>query len=235
VLCPREEWFSDDLPLNVDTKQIIERTGGKWIIEIPELNGFSKRDIDHLKASLSRQVDGPVRLAYGRLPTQVPRQYVPIGTTNIHRFLKDPTGNRRFWPVEIEKFDIAALRSVVDQLWAEAAQREANGESIRLDQSLWSKAAQEQEARQIDDPYDFTAPTRFDKLFTGIVIGKADRPSFIPEGDRTGTEGIGPEDTGEAEYERLLEAAQNSTRKYWRARRGSNPRPTASKAGALSN
>jgi hypothetical protein len=60
--------------------------------------------------------------------------------------------------------------------------------------------------------YDFTAPTRFDKLFTGIGVGKPDRKSFIPEGNRTGTEGIGPEDTGEVEYERLLEAAQNSTR-----------------------
>ena len=153
ALCPNDAWFSDDLPLNVDAKQIIERTCGKWIIEAAELNGFGKRELDHLKASLSRQVDGPVRLAYGRLPVEVPRQFINIGTTNLDQFLKDKTGNRRFWPVEVQQFDIVAIRRERDQLWAEAAHREALGESIRLDAGLWTAAAREQEARQIDDPW----------------------------------------------------------------------------------
>lgn len=153
ALCPNDAWFSDDLPLNVDAKQIIERTCGKWIIEAAELNGFGKRELDHLKASLSRQVDGPVRLAYGRLPVEVPRQFINIGTTNLDQFLKDKTGNRRFWPIEVQEFDTAAIRRDRDQLWAEAAHREASGESIRLDASLWASAAREQEARQIDDPW----------------------------------------------------------------------------------
>jgi site-specific DNA recombinase len=82
--------------------------------------------------------------------------------------------------------------------------------------------------------YEFSAPTRFDRLFTGIVVLVSKRPSWIPEGDTTGTDHLGPEDTGDAEYGRLLEEAvlREST---WRARRESNPRPTGSKPVALSN
>ena len=69
--------------------------------------------------------------------------------------------------------------------------------------------------------YDFSGPTRFDRLFTGLVINAPDRPSFIDPEDRTGTEGIGPADTGEADYGRLLEA--EFFRKGWRPRRDSNP------------
>jgi predicted P-loop ATPase len=57
---------------------------------------------------LSRQVDGPVRLAYQRTSTEVPRQFVAIGTTNrVTEYLKDSTGNRRFWPVKVRAFDPA--------------------------------------------------------------------------------------------------------------------------------
>jgi predicted P-loop ATPase len=154
ALCPFTTWFSDDLPLNVDAKQIIERTAGKWIIEAAELNGFGKQDREHLKAMLSRQVDGPARMAYGRMSVEVPRQFIIIGTTNTNQFLKDMTGARRIWPVEVRRFDVAGLIRDRDQLWAEAAHREACKESIRLDESLWSKAAREQENRQHDDPWE---------------------------------------------------------------------------------
>ena len=57
--------------------------------------------------------------------------------------------------------------------------------------------------------YTFEAPTRFDKLFSGVVVRwiPGSRLSFIPEGDTTGTQGITAEDTGEADYGRLLERA----------------------------
>jgi site-specific DNA recombinase len=82
--------------------------------------------------------------------------------------------------------------------------------------------------------YDFSAPTRFDRLFAGIVVPVSERPSWIPEGDTTGTDHFTSEDTGEAEYGRLLEQAILRER-GWRARRESNPRPTGSKPVALSN
>ena len=67
ALCPHDDWFSDDLPLGVDSKHVIERTAGKWIIEAAEMHGNRGREAEQLKSFLSRQVDGPVRLAYARM------------------------------------------------------------------------------------------------------------------------------------------------------------------------
>lgn len=162
-LCPRSEWFSDDLPLGADSKQVIERTAGRWIIEAAELHGNRGREAEQLKAFLSRQTDGPVRLAYARLPVTIPRQFVIIGTTNGNAYLKDATGARRFWPVRVTGFDVAALTRDRDQLWAEAAAREAAGASIRLDPSLWEAAGVEQDARRAGDPWEDV----LEPLFTG--------------------------------------------------------------------
>jgi hypothetical protein len=78
--------------------------------------------------------------------------------------------------------------------------------------------------------YDFTAPTRFDKLFTGIAV---ERPGGVDEGP-LGSEGIGPEDTFDGDYGRLLDRAVENAGKGSCARRESNPRPTGSKPVALS-
>ncbi|BCS33972.1 hypothetical protein TBR22_A32010 [Luteitalea sp. TBR-22] len=172
ALCPREDWFSDDLPLGVDSKLVIERTTGRWLIEAAELHGHRGRETEALKAFLSRQVDGPVRLAYGRLPTTVPRQFILVGTTNARTaYLKDPTGARRFWPVTVGTFDLDALARDRDQLWAEAAAREAAGASIRLDATLWDAATAEQEGRRAADPWEeVLAP-----LLEGDGITRPDR------------------------------------------------------------
>jgi predicted P-loop ATPase len=146
------EWFIDDLPLDADSKKVIEQLRGRWIVEAAELSGMKKGDVEHLKAMLSRQVDR-ARLAYGRVTVDVPRQCIIVGTTNATAYLKDETGNRRFWPVKIKKFDVAGVARDRDQLWAEAAHREASGASIRLEQSLWSDAAEQQQQRTIDDPW----------------------------------------------------------------------------------
>jgi len=152
VMAVRDEWFVDDLPLNAEGKVVIERLAGRWIAEAGELKGMRKGDVEHLKAFLSRQED-TARMSYARLPVIVPRQCVIIGTTNSDRYLRDLTGNRRFWPVRVETFDLDALRRDRDQLWAEAAKREAEGASIRLDPSLYAAAGAEQEARRVDDPF----------------------------------------------------------------------------------
>ena len=151
TLAVRDEWFGDDLPLDGDTKTLIEQTGGKWIVEAGELKGMSRGDVAKLKACLSRQVD-EARAAYGRKPSKVARQFVIIGTTNEKGgYLKDNTGNRRFWPVRVQAFDLGRLAADRDQLWAEAAVAEAAGESIRLDPALYAAAEVEQSEREIDD------------------------------------------------------------------------------------
>jgi hypothetical protein len=154
ALCPDKSWFSDDLPVGADSKEVIERTAGKWILEAAETVGMRKGDVDKIKAFLSRSVDGPARPAYGRLPVERPRHFVVVGTTNESQYLKDQTGNRRFWPVKVGRFDLDRLRAHRDQLWAEAAAREEAGESIRLDPKLWAAAGVQQEARRIADPWE---------------------------------------------------------------------------------
>jgi predicted P-loop ATPase len=130
-LCPRPEWFTDSLSLGDDPKQTIERTRGIWLAEIQELQG-SAREVERVKAFLSRQTDGPVRLAYGRKATTVSRAFICFGSTSDRFFLKDPTGNRRFWPVTTGVINVEAFVADRDQLWAEAAWREAQDESTRL-------------------------------------------------------------------------------------------------------
>lgn len=161
-LCPNPNWFSDDLPLNVDAKQIIERTAGKWIIEAAELSGMHRSQVEHLKSMLSRQVDGPVRLAYARMAVERARQFIGIGTTNSQMYLKDHTGNRRFWPVRLTRFDVQRLISIRDQLWAEAAAREKAGESIRLDPKLYEAAELQQSRRKIEDSWENILGAIFD-------------------------------------------------------------------------
>ena len=152
VMAVNEDWFSDDLPLSAKGKEIIEQLSGKWIVEAGELRGMRKGDIDALKAMLSRQVDR-ARMAYGRMTSEYRRQCVIIGTTNNEQYLKDHTGNRRFWPIKVDEFDLDALRLERDQLWAEAAVAEAAGESIRLDPELYDDAAAEQKKRYVPHPW----------------------------------------------------------------------------------
>jgi hypothetical protein len=146
ILAVRDDWFEDNLPLGANGKMMIEQTSGKWIIEIAEMHTRKSADVNEIKAQLSRSRDRAA-LKYEKIATDRDRQFVFFGTTNNSNYLKDPTGERRFWPVYVDGFDIEALKRDCDQLWAEAAVREAAGESIRMDRSLWAEAAEEQAAR----------------------------------------------------------------------------------------
>ena len=146
ALALRPEWFSDSFPMSADNRETLEHATGKIIVELAELQGIRRADIEHVKAMLSRTVDRG-RLAYARTPVEVARRFIFIGTSNGTAYLQDATGNRRFWPVTVKTFRLKELRRDLDQLWGEAAMREASGASIRLDQSLWGAAAAEQDKR----------------------------------------------------------------------------------------
>lgn len=160
ILAGNPDWFSDQLSFNAKDKEVIEQLAGYWIIEVAELKGMRTTELEHRKAFLSRQRDRG-RLAYAMTVSDVPRQCVFAGTTNEERFLRDHTGHRRDWPVQIEKFDLERLRRDRDQLWAEAAEREAAGESIQLDPALWEAAAEQQRLREVENPF---VSTLMDKL-----------------------------------------------------------------------
>lgn len=152
ALCPRPEWFLDDLALGADSKVVIEQTRGKLFVELAELNGIGRKDIERVKAMVSRQSDR-ARKAYGHRSEDILRQFVFWGTTNDSSYLRDQTGNRRFWPVRIGKIDVAAIRRDRDQLWAEAVHLVRSGVSIRLDRKYWASAAVAQDERTIEDPF----------------------------------------------------------------------------------
>ncbi|MGX0966333.1 hypothetical protein AB7M63_006782 [Bradyrhizobium japonicum] len=152
VLAVNSDWFTDGLPLGRPSKEVIEQLSGKWIVECAELEGLTQDKVENIKGFLSRQADR-ARAAYARLTDEVLRQWVAAGSTNQGQYLFDTTGNRRFWPVAIKKFDLEPLKRDVHQLWAEAAAREAHGVSIRLPEELWPLAAQEQAARLAVHPW----------------------------------------------------------------------------------
>jgi predicted P-loop ATPase len=119
-----EDWFGE---LNADLgekQKVAEEITGKWGVELPELGAFHKADHNKAKAFMRRQYDD-VRMAYDRRVTEYPRQCVCWGTTNDGKYLKDPTGNRSYWPIVTPRkvyVDIHGIEAERDQLWAEAVE-----------------------------------------------------------------------------------------------------------------
>ncbi|MGH8331914.1 MAG: VapE domain-containing protein, partial [Pseudomonas sp.] len=112
------EWFMDT-PFALGDKDGFQAIRGKWIVELGELDSFNKAESTKAKQFFSASTD-TYRESYGRRTMDVPRQCVFVGTTNQDEYLKDATGNRRYWPVACTKVDLELLRSMRDQLWAEA-------------------------------------------------------------------------------------------------------------------
>jgi predicted P-loop ATPase len=174
ALVPDEAWFLDDLPLTASTKEALEQTAGKWIVEIAELSGYSKADHNRLKAFLSRRAD-KARLAFRRDADDVPRGWVSIGTLNDKQFLGDYTGDRRYWPVTITKhFDLETLRQERDQIWAEAYHRVMiNKESLMMAEDLWAAAETVRKDYTITNPIE----EALDKVL-GSIEGMVDNATL---------------------------------------------------------
>ena len=113
-----KDYFSDNLP-KIGTKDASDHVRGRWCIEIPELSAMNKSDVEDVKAFISRKVER-YRRPYDRAETVYPRRCVFIASTNQDTYLRDETGNRRFWPVPVGQIDSAALKRDRDLLWAEA-------------------------------------------------------------------------------------------------------------------
>lgn len=114
-------WFAELQGDFHDRKSMVEKMQGSWILEIPELSGFGKSEVQEIKAFVSARKD-KVRLSYERRAREFDRQCIFIGSTNDREYLRDQTGGRRFWPVEcsVDEIDTTAFEREVDQLWAEA-------------------------------------------------------------------------------------------------------------------
>ena len=148
-----EENFTDNEIIGLDKREQQESIQGIWIYEIAELDGLHKSDVTKVKLFASKTVDS-ARPAYGRNRVDRPRRGIFIATTNEDTYLRDTTGNRRFWPVRVGKVDLAAIAKDRDQLWAEASAIEASGEPLVISEALWADAADQQSARMELDPWE---------------------------------------------------------------------------------
>jgi predicted P-loop ATPase len=151
------DWYSDSLSLSdVSDKTGAEKLQGYWIMEIGELAGMRKADIDKVKSFISRQND-IYRASFGRRATPHLRQCVFIGTTNAEDgYLRDTTGNRRFWNVRVtgegKRKPWQMTDADVQQVWAEAIVLTKAGERLYLDPELSAMAeAEQREAVEHDD------------------------------------------------------------------------------------
>jgi hypothetical protein len=153
LLAGGPEYFSDQRIFDKDEKTQMELMAGKWIYEAGELGGLSRSDEETLKGFASRTVDR-ARPAYARIVEEHPRAGIIIGTTNKENYLLSQTGNRRFWPVKVGTIDLKKLEADRDQLWGEAATREATSASIFLPEHLWAVAGEAQEERRVQDPWE---------------------------------------------------------------------------------
>ena len=143
-----KQWFSDSLTI-FEGKEAAELIQGTWINEVGELTAMTKQETSAVKQFLSKTHD-IYRAAYGRTTDKYPRRCVFFGTSNDSEFLKDATGNRRFWPVDVGEYK--AKKSVwvdlpeeVDQIWAETYMYWVLGESLFLPKEIEKLAEEQQE------------------------------------------------------------------------------------------
>ena len=150
------EWFSDTMT-SIHGKEAYESLHGVWIMEMGELAATRKADVEAIKLFLSKRVDR-YRVAYGKRPEEFKRQCIFIGTTNERDFLKDKTGNRRFWPVTVQKDRMSKSwrdldKATVNQLWAEAVANYVSGEELFLSGELEVAALQMQQSHTEESPW----------------------------------------------------------------------------------
>lgn len=165
------EWFSDTFS-TIQGKESYEQLNGVWIMEVGELAGMKKAEAENIKQYISKQSDR-FRPAYGRRTQDFPRQCIFVGTTNESQFLRDTTGNRRFWVVDTPmtaKRDMweELTPDMVRRIWGEAVHLYHKGEKLYLSKEL------EAVAREVQELYEEENPK------VGIVAQYLER--LLPEG-----------------------------------------------------
>lgn len=155
-----DRFFTDNLP-DFHSKDSFQQLQGAWCIEVAELSALSKAEVKDVKQFLSRLVD-KFRAPYERVPLSIPRRTVFVGTVNPEDvgYLRDPTGNRRFWPIECSAdpdLGVMPLRRILaerDQIWAEAVAAYRAGETWHLEDSEAAVARDEQDKRREQHPWE---------------------------------------------------------------------------------
>lgn len=167
-------WFSDTFT-TMQGKEAYEQVLGVWLMEIGELDSMRKAEATTVKQFISKQTDR-FRPAYGRRLQEFPRQCIFIGTTNETQFLRDATGNRRFWvvttPNALDRQMLPALRDLdadkVRLIWGEAVELFKKGEKLYLPPDMEKVAKEVQKSFEEENPR------------AGLIADYLDR--LLPEG-----------------------------------------------------
>ena len=170
------DWFSDTFT-TVQGKESFEQIQGAWLVEIAELSGLKKAEVESIKHYLTKCEDS-FRPAYGRTIETYKRQCVFFGTTNSKDFLRDPTGNRRFLPIDVRPKYVTKnvakelTDEEVDQIWAEAYELYNQGEPLymtgeedKLAKIEQSKHSEQDERKGIVEEYlDLLYPATWEDM-----------------------------------------------------------------------
>lgn len=165
-------WYSDSM-ITFNGKEAMEQLIGNWLIEVAELTATRRADVETIKQFISKTAD-EFRPAYGRHKVHFPRQCIFFGTTNDTEFLRDKTGNRRFWVVKTsEDAKLSVWEDLdVDQIWAEVKERFYKKEKLFLPGYLEEEAGRIQEEHLEESPkagavrefLDMLLPTNWDSM-----------------------------------------------------------------------
>ena len=130
-----DEWFRDSLP-PMGSKDASDALRGKWIVELAELSSLKRSETEEVKAFITRTVER-YRPPYGRNEIKVPRRCVFGGSTNADNYLKDASGNRRFWPFSVERINFKQIGAMRDSIWGEAVNIYKQWAENRLEPTPW--------------------------------------------------------------------------------------------------
>ena len=165
------DWFSDSVCVSDPTQKRVEGMLGRVIVELSELTGFRRAELESLKAFISRRDDGATRLAYRRDPETALRRCIIVGTSNdVECLPNDPSGNTRFVPIQCGEG--SHVEPYLDehrvQLWAEGLALYNTGERANLPRDLMGLQAEHGEIHRRKDSIieDAVAGIRGDGPFT---------------------------------------------------------------------
>lgn len=192
-------WFSDSL-FSMGDKSSFEQIQGSWVIEVAELSAMKKSDVDSVKHFISKP-DDKYRPAFGRLVKNNPRTCVFFGTCNNEKFLKDDTGNRRFWPIQIGVVDrkLSLSKDFTNndrlQIWAEAVELYKGGQKLYLSKKLELIAKDiqtgftdiDERIGMVEQYINCLVPLDWDEMYPGeraiwykdFTEGTADKPAIL--------------------------------------------------------
>lgn len=150
-----DEWTAESVNLFDQHNKMVMQMMGAWCVELAEFVAIARKDQNTVKGMISMKSDRVV-LSYAKIATDHPRQCIFIGTINPDGFgyLTDSTGNRRYWPVRCTSIDLAAIRKVRDQLWAEARSAFDAGETWWLADDEEALAVEQVAAREESDVWE---------------------------------------------------------------------------------